>query len=81
MEKSFEHTDLRVAMLKSLDQLNRALLDLIEFTNYNEESLIDETKATRSTLDRVDSYLTMDFLIDRLTQTAIDYEVVYRKVK
>jgi hypothetical protein len=73
----YEHTDINFALRNGLDELNRALLDLIEAKGYSEETLISEAKETRVMLN-THKTIAVDWLVDRLTQTSIDYEVVRR---
>jgi hypothetical protein len=76
-KQGFEHTDVNFALRHGLDELNRALLDLIEAKGYSEESLISEAKQIRQILDAY-KIIPADWLVDRMTQTAIDYETVRR---
>jgi hypothetical protein len=75
LQKRYEHTDTNYAVRIGLEALNSALLDLIERVGYTEKSLITEALNTRAIL-KTTKLIPIDWLVDRLTQTAIDFDTV-----
>lgn len=71
----YDHTNLNHALLISLNELNKSLIDLIKAHKYTEETLLNEAYSTRNCLEHSTEYSDA-WLVDRLTQCVMDINTV-----